>query len=286
MSVSWQLAQPDGNVLVVRMTHTGSGWRQWFLKLADIHFDSVFCNRKLLKALLDEARERDAPINVYGDLFDVMQAKSDRRSDTGEMRKEYVGIPGIKYLDAVHEDAVEFFRPYADLMMDVSEGNHGNRASDNAEVDMLQRFCDALGIQKMRYSGWIKYQMKKDTGGHKAGRTEYYTHGSGGDSPVTLGMIGTNRRQVAYVADIYVNGHNHNQFMANIPYAYVSPSGREVIADTLHINIPSLKDEWTQHSGFHTETGKPPKPIGGCWMWFEHHPRVAGNIHVDAMRAK
>ena len=273
-------------MLVVKMTHTGMGWRQEFLKLADIHFDSVFCNRALLRALLDEALAKQAPIAVYGDFFDLMQGKGDRRSDSGEMRPEYVGTPGVKYLDSVLEDSVEFWRKYAEMIMMISDGNHGTAAARHKETDVVMRLCDALGIQHMRYSGWVKYQLKKDTGGHKASRIEYYHHGSGGDSPVTLGMIGTNRRQAAYVADIYTSGHNHNEFTANRPYAYVSGSGREVVADTLHINIPSLKDEWTAHGGFHVETGKPPKPIGGCWMFFEHHPRVRGNIHVDALRAR
>ena len=284
--MEWSLAQPNGNVQIVRMTTTGLGWKQWFLKLADIHFDSVFCNRRLLKAILDEALENEAPIAVYGDSLDIMQGKSDKRSDTGEMRKEYVGVPGIKYLDAVVDDAVEFFRPYAHMFQFISDGNHGYSVASHTETDVIATVCHILGIQHMRYSGWIRYQGKMESGGHKWSRTEYFHHGSGGDSPVTLGMIGTNRRQESYVADIYISGHNHNEFVANRPYAYVSPSGREVIVDTLHINIPSLKDEWSAHSGFHTVTGKPPKPIGGCWMYFEHHPRMWGNINVEAIRAR
>ena len=282
---TWGLVKPNGNVLRVKMTHTGAGWKQWFLKLADVHFDSVFCNRVLLKALLDEAVEAEAPIAIYGDLLDVMQGKTDKRSDTGEMRKEYVGVPGTKYLDAVEEDTTEFFRPYIEWLLMISEGNHDNAAAAHNETNILKRICQSLRVPHMRYSGWIKYQFKKDTGGHKSVRHEYFHHGSGGDSPVTLGMIGTNRRQVSYVADIYCSGHNHNEFKATVPYAYVTPSALEVVVEAMHLNIPSLKDEWSAHSGFHTETGKPPKPIGGCWMFFQKHPRVRG-MHFDALKAR
>ena len=286
MGPKWKLAEPDGNVQVVRMIATGVGWKQWYLKLADVHFDSVFCDRHLFKSLLDEARERDAPIAIYGDFVDVMQGKSDKRSDTGELRKEYVGIPGIKYLDAVVEDCVSFIEPYVPWIQFISDGNHGQSVASHTEHDVVVNICRILGVQHMRYSGWVKYQGKKDTGGHKWSRVEYFHHGSGGDSPVTLGMIGTNRRQASYVADIYVSGHNHNEFTANRPYAMVSNSGRELVVDTLHINIPSLKDEWSSHGGFHTVTGKPPKPIGGCWMYFEHHPRTRNKINVEAIRAR
>ena len=268
------------------MTTTGVGWKQWFLKLCDIHMDSVFCDRKLLKALLDEAVERGAPITIYGDLLDIMQGKSDKRSDTGEMRKEYVGVPGVKYLDAVVDDCVSFLEPYAPWIQFISDGNHEQSVASHTETDVVARICNALEVQHMLYSGWVRYQGKKDTGGHKWARVEYFHHGSGGDSPVTLGMIGTNRRQAAYVADLYVSGHNHNEFIANRPYAYVSNSGREVVADTLHINLPSLKQEYLAHGGFHAITGKPPKPLGGAWVWFEYNSRTRNNIHVDAMRAR
>jgi len=284
--MQWKLAQPNGNVLVVKMTHTGQGWRQWFLKLADVHFDSVFCNRKLLKGLLDEAVEREAPINVYGDLLDVMQGKNDRRSDSGEMRKEYVGVPGKKYLNAVVEDTVEFFKPYAHLIMDMSEGNHEASNAKYGDFSVLEYVCELLGVQRMRYAGWIRYQMKKDTGGHKCSRWEYFHHGSGGDSPVTLGMIGTARNQEGIVADIYVGGHNHNEFKATRSYAIPTPSNKIVQVDALHINVPSLKDEWSAYLGYHVETGKKPKPIGGAWMFFEWHPRERNNINVDALKAR
>lgn len=284
--MKWKLAQPGGNVQIVRMTTTGVGWEQRFLKLADVHFDSVFCNRSLLKSLLNEAAEEGAPIAIYGDFVDVMQGKSDNRSDTGEMRKEYVGIPGIKYLDAVVDDSISFLKPYVPWIQFISDGNHGYAVSDHVETDVVARICHALDVQHMRYSGWVRYQGKMDSGGHKWSRVEYFHHGSGGDSPVTLGVIGANRKQVAYFADIYIGGHNHNEWNANVPHAFVSNSGREIITDTLHINIPSLKDEWSSHGGFHTRTGKPPKPIGGCWMYFEHHPRMRNNINTDAVRAR
>lgn len=284
--------ESDANVLVVRMETRGMGWKQRQLKLADVHFDSPYCNRKLLKALLDEAKQEDAGVAIYGDLFDLMQGKTDRRGDKREVRPEYAGAG--HYLDAVLEDAFAFFEPYADILMFVSEGNHDNAAARAAEFNVLAHLVKLLresatregrGCHYMGYSGWVDYRFERHTGGGRTSRLEYFHHGAGGDAPVTLGVLGTARKQDAYVADIYVGGHNHNEWTVTRPYVTVS-GGKEIQTDALHINIPSLKDEWSAHTGFHTETGKPPKPIGACWLTFAWHPRERNNLFVDANRAR
>ncbi len=289
--MQWEKAH-DPNVLVVRMETWGVGWKQRQLKLADIHFDSPYCNRKLLKALLDEAKQEDAPVAIYGDLFDLMQGKTDRRSDKREIRPEYVGTG--QYFDNVLEDAFKFFEPYADILMMISEGNHDNAAARAAEFNVLAHLVKLLGesartegrgCHYMGYSGWVDYRFERHTGGGRTSRVEYFHHGSGGASPVTLGVIGSARNQEAYVADIYVGGHNHNEWAASRSYVTVS-GGKEIKSDALHINIPSLKDEWSAHTGFHTETGKPPKPIGACWLTFAWHPRERNNLFIDAGRAR
>jgi len=73
----------------VRMSVTGSDWRQRFLLISDIHIDSPHCDRKLLRRHLDEAKGDGAGVLIFGDLLDVMQGRDDRRSSKADLRDDY-----------------------------------------------------------------------------------------------------------------------------------------------------------------------------------------------------
>ena len=60
-----------------------------FLLIADTHFDSIKCDRKLLKKHLDQAKEKNAKIFIFGDWFDCMGGKWDKRSTKADIRPEY-----------------------------------------------------------------------------------------------------------------------------------------------------------------------------------------------------
>ena len=79
-----------------------------FLLIADVHFDSISCDRKLLKKHLDEVVERNAKVFIFGDFFDVMGGKFDKRSSKGDLRPEY---NTSSYIDNVVYDAIAFLYP-------------------------------------------------------------------------------------------------------------------------------------------------------------------------------
>ena len=94
---------------------------QWFLLSSDRHWDNPHSDRKLQKKHLEQAKERNAKILDFGDLFCVMQGKYDRRASKSNVRPEH---QKDNYLDAVVNTAVDWFSPYADLFAMISEGNH------------------------------------------------------------------------------------------------------------------------------------------------------------------
>ncbi|KKN74827.1 hypothetical protein LCGC14_0387200 [marine sediment metagenome] len=271
------------NVITIRMETTGQGWRQPFLKLADVHFDSPFCDRRLLRALLDEALEQNAPVSIYGDWHDAMQSRNDPRRTLAELRKEYAGV--VAYGDALVEDSVEFLRPYAPILMHISDGNHDVKMRKYLETDLLERVCNTLGVPHMGYAGFERYMFKKNTGGHKSSKLLFFHHGKEG-GVVSKGTQRSARWQEWAVADIYVGGHVHNEWRINRPRVTVAPSGKEVVDETLHISLPTLKNEWKLKGGYSIERAMAPAAIGGAWLVFEHHPRCRNNIHVDALRAR
>jgi len=55
-----------------------SEWK-WFCAMSDIHFGSVFCDKLQVKKDLEEARKRNARINIIGDVFDLLLPQDHKR---------------------------------------------------------------------------------------------------------------------------------------------------------------------------------------------------------------
>jgi hypothetical protein len=70
-----------------------------------------------------------------------MQGKFDPRRSKKDIRPEH---NKANYLDAVIEDAVEWFAPYADILTVVGYANHETGIIRNVETDPLQSFVDLL----------------------------------------------------------------------------------------------------------------------------------------------
>lgn len=88
-------------------TNLQSNTELWTLNVADVHFDSVYCNRELMRSQFDEAARRNARINIYGDWFDAMQGRYDKRREYPLLRKEY---KREDYYDFVVKDSVEWLK--------------------------------------------------------------------------------------------------------------------------------------------------------------------------------
>ena len=264
------------------LDHTyNSKWEKWYLLISDLHWDSPQSNRKLLQKLLMLAKERDAGVLIFGDLFDCMGGKYDPRTSKGEIREEHWGK---NYFDLVVNDAVKWFEPYKDLIKVITAGNHEQSVQKHHEFSLLNRFVNGLKINVDigEYAGFIRFKFQASKGGRRS-LVMYYTHGTGGGAPVTMGVIGTNRRQVAVEADFYVSGHIHTTW--NVPKARMKllHSNRAVVADQEHIQLPSLKF----HGNWETTKGFAPSPQGGYWLRFgREYENDKLKIIYDVVRAK
>jgi hypothetical protein len=99
-----------------------SDWKaQKVLLISDIHWDSPYCQRDLLKRHLDEAVKQDAHIHFNGDTFDLMGGRRDFRGSKGSLRPEF---KVDHYFDEIVNKAIEWFSPYAKNLKVVGWGNH------------------------------------------------------------------------------------------------------------------------------------------------------------------
>lgn len=240
--------------------------------LSDIHFDNPKCDRKMLKAHLEYCKENSIPIFVNGDFFCLMQGKYDPRRNKKDILPQH---NKANYIDAVIEEAVEWWSPYAHLLTVIGYGNHETAIIKNLETDPLQRFVDLLNytnktnVQTGGYGGWllIRYSYNEST---ILSKNLKYFHGSGGGGIVTKGAINLTRALEMYEnMDVFVMGHIHenasrNDVRETMEY---NPGKRvhEYVHKQIHLAITgSYKEEYQDGAfGWHVERGAPVKPVGG-----------------------
>jgi hypothetical protein len=259
-----------GNVLLVRIDGIKSEWEQDILLVSDQHHDSPFCDRKLEKQHLDEAKAKGALILMAGDTFDAMQGHKDPRASYDDLDPE---LKVDKYFDALVAFNSKFYAPYADNIAMMGKGNHESSVTKHHGIDLIDRLAYVLNkehggnVAVGGYGGWVRFLFTMDTTKRFSLNLKYF-HGSGGDAPVTRGVIQT-ARQAVYLpdADIVWNGHNHNEYCVPIQRERISGRG-ELYQDTQwHIRTPGYKNEYRNGDrGWAVESGMPPKPLGCVWL--------------------
>jgi predicted phosphodiesterase len=240
--------------------------------LSDLHWDNPKCDREKLKDHLDYCLKNNIPIQINGDFFCLMQGKYDPRRNKKDILPEH---NKSNYIDAVVEDAVEWWSPYANLLTVIGYGNHETAIIKNLETDPLQRFVDLLNytnktsVQTGGYGGWmvLKYHLGNNT--YMSKNLKYF-HGSGGGGLVTKGAINLTRSLEMYEnMDIFIMGHIHenssrNDVRDSIKY---NPGKHtfEIEHKQIHLAITgSYKEEYQDGAfGWHVERGSPVKPTGG-----------------------
>ena len=247
----------------------GRGAEQQFLLISDVHFDSKKCNRSALTKVMDEAVQRNAGILIFGDWLDVMGAKYDPRSGKSDIRQEYAVS---NYFEAVVDDSVKFLKPYAANLLMISQGNHELAVKKRHEIDLLSILAYKLRAEAGwqgtigGYEGWLQFRHNRTTT-HQT-KVARFNHGTGGNSPVTRGVIQTNRRQVAVDADIFITGHIHTQWSMPIPRVVLNQYGVEELKEVLHLQLGTYKESHTDRNGWEAMKGFHAPNIGGYWLKF------------------
>lgn len=263
--------------------------------LSDLHWDNPKTDRKLIKSHLDYCLERNIPVFINGDFFCLMQGKYDPRRTKKDILPEH---NKANYIDAVIEDAVNWFTPYASILTVIGYGNHETGIIKNLETDPLQRFVDLFNfhnktnIQTGGYGGWILIRMKNYARENSSKTLSLrYFHGSGGGGVVTRGEINLTRALEMYEGmDIFTMGHVHENKASNVVRdTFGFQSGLKTYKQQrkeIHLMITgTYKEEYKDgYGGWHVERGAPIKPIGGriinVYLNFEY----SGKKRVTCMK--
>lgn len=264
------------NVINIRIEVKGEEWEQWFLLSGDRHHDSHASNRKLEIEHLELAKRRNAYILDIGDLFDAMQGKYDPRRNYPEMRPEYIQMMSDRqkgYLDVIVNDAIEFYKPYADRFLMIARGNHETAIQQHNDTDLIDRFVTLMNkdmntnIITGGYGGWVRFMCFLSGTQQETFNLKYF-HGSGGGGPVTKGTIQSNR-QAVFLPDAHIvwNGHIHESWLLALPRERINKEGNIGQDVQYHLRTATYKNDYEDgFSGWHVQRGAPPKPMGCVWM--------------------
>lgn len=250
---------------------------QWFLVRSDVHFDNPKSDRTMERRHLEQARERNARVFDFGDLFDAMQGPRDPRQDRNIIRTEE---GRAAYFNTIIGEAVEFYAPYADLFAQMSPGNHETAPVRHYGFDLTRMLIDRLHdktghyIHQGPYAGFVAFKARFNQT-KRARFVLSYTHGSGAGGPVTRGTIKGQRMSAEAEADMYYSGHTHEETMVNRPKLSLNNAAKVCWRDVYTITAPGYKNANLDGDSWERSNGHPPKPKGALWLRFSiHHDKL------------
>lgn len=251
------------------------------LVISDVHYDSLKCDRKLLKAHLDEIKKKNGIIFIIGDWFDVMATYGDKRTKREEVDPRYI-VKGRSYLDVVIEDSIEFLAPYAHHIGLIGYGNHETTIHKFHDTDPLRRLvmglnakCDS-SIQLGQYSGFIFMNFKYRKGSVSSEKVLHYHHGYGGNAKRSKGMLHVQLQAAKYPqADIMVRGHNHMKWYDPSHMRWRINQAGKIYKDNIHyIQTGSYKDGLGDGSqGWEVQQDFDPTRMGGWFIEYRFNKR-------------
>jgi hypothetical protein len=245
------------------------------LLISDAHWDNPKCDRDLLRNHLEKAKEIGADILLNGDTFCLMQGAYDPRKNKSDIRPEH---NKANYLDAVVNDAVKWFSPYAHLIKVVGYGNHETNILKRQETDVIERFVYGLNstndtnVEVGGYGGWIVYNFARENSNGKVSFNIKYFHGAGGSAYASKGSLNFHRMSTFIEgADMIWMGHVHECMEITYSAERLTQANKIRLKDILMVRTATYKEEYNEgKGGWHVERGAAPKPLGGRWL--EMHP--------------
>ena len=267
--MGWEITDQEAGVH--RVTLSGQSYpRLWVHLSSDWHIDNPKSRMDIIENDLRHIKKLGGMSLVAGDLLDLMGGKYDKRSSKDAVRPEH---QHGSYLDRVVDTTAEFLKPYADVMGLITQGNHETAIYARHETCLITRLVERLRAwgspcRAGGYNVWVQFLARSSEGKASAQWQLYYHHGSGGDSPSTMGIGGLQRVNMFVNADAILSGHIHSKNLSHVCRERLTGRGQRKVTETALIRTSTYKDEYEPLSGWHIEKGRGPRPFHrpGYWL--------------------
>lgn len=243
--------------------------------LFDAHVDNAKCDLPLLKSEIAEmAADPDARVIIGGDFNDLMFALGDYRQLPSGLGSRLHGVDD-KISEIVRWN-VELLEPIKDKIDCFIYGNHESsyekRHGVNVSALTVERLNalrgDSPPIHFAGYGTWVRYFITVPKLKKSAVSKGWVHHGSGGDAPVTKGMINVTRTQTDFpYFDWHMSGHIHKATANNSPALDVYGGfgqGKLVARDRVAVVCGTYERNYPmgKKSTFSMEKRHSPAPLG------------------------
>lgn len=249
--------------------------------MSDLHIGGATTDHEAILSDLNEADTNGDRVNLNGDIFDCIVPKDHKRFRPDALHPDIQGRADV--LDAQLEMGYEMLKKYAHLIDMAGMGNHDRAAEVFHATDLVARLVRRLNKSNSKkkilvkyggYTGFIVYKMSRKS--NSARVVIHYHHGSGGQAPVTKGMIGFHRKATWVDSDIVWEGHKHNTIVDTTPIRMRCPlQGDDPVMDQqVFIMTGGYMDtykgqshedvmEHGRMSSYASDWGLPPQKKGG-----------------------
>lgn len=246
--------------------YSGDHRSMYVVPIGDIHFGHRHRNPKYLELALQFAQKNRARTRIIlmGDLLECATKTSVGRAVFEESYN----------LQDQYEKAVEAFKPVADLIDIVIEGNHEERHIRDTSKEIIQDFCHRLDRMDAygQFSGIVNYRLGTD-------RTYsvFAWHGATGgvtEASVINAML---KMRESAITHMYFMGHTHKLLSFEREIALPAPAQDDaVVLKQLFVNTGASLEQggYGEQKGF----SRPLPGYGVVQLFADEHRKVFHKI--------
>ena len=227
--------------------YSGDHKSVYLVPIGDLHLGNKYYDGKYLQDALKfiKKHRNKCRILLMGDLLELATKTSVGRGvydESFSTQKQF-------------ELAVDTFKPYADLIDIVIEGNHEERIIRDTSFEIMQEFCHRIG----RIDAYAQFEGIVNVGVGNQVYSVYAWHGATGGATEGAAVNSLLKMRDRALAHIYLMGHTHKLFSikrkVNLP-DIGQPFTKEL--EQTFVNTGTALGE----GGYGTQKGLSAMPIG------------------------
>ena len=177
--------------------------------LGDIHAGTIHCVEHEVKRKIDELKNSK---NTYwlgmGDYAEFITPKDKRFDPSLKSIAEWVEPDNLGHSQT--KRLTELFTPIKHKCIGLLYGNHENSIRIFNHENVQQNLCDALGVDNLGYSCFIRLHFQRENSTERHLITGAFTHGSSGAITEGAKLMALMRWMRSMDADIYGYAHLHD----------------------------------------------------------------------------
>ena len=180
-----------------------------FYLFGDTHIGTIHCVEHEIKRKVNEIKNSE---NTYwlgmGDYAEFITPKDKRFDPSLKSIAEWVEPDNLGHSQT--KRLTELFTPIKHKCLGLLYGNHENSIRIYNHENVQQNLCDALGVDNLGYSCFIRFHFQRENSTERHLITGAFTHGSSGAITEGAKLMALMRWMKSMDADIYGYAHLHD----------------------------------------------------------------------------